>query len=673
VTSIRLKAAPAPVEAPPPRFAVSGPCLKEKAPACVALDYETEAIGRRPAYPPRPVGAALQFPGERRGKYYTGEEMERQVRRAYASGLPILCQHGKFDLDVAEVHHGLPLLPWGRCHDTEYLLFLDDPHAKSLSLKPSAERILGIRPEERDRLREWVVANVPEARRKPSEWGAYICRAPENIVGPYAVGDLTRTKRLFEHLYPSVCARGMRTAYDRERRIMPVFLDAERRGIRADLRGLERDVPVFRAARERVGAWLRKRLGRPGLNLDADAQVAEALDAAGVVTEWTWTRGGNGRPPQRSVAKRNMPLSIFKDQKVAAAYGYYARCGTLLGTFLEPWLELAGSNGGFLRPNWNQVRQAHGNDNLVGTRSGRPSCDGPNLLAIVKKWENAKGDGYSHPRFLPGLPELALVRKYLLPDEGGIILHRDVNQQELRVLAHFEGGSLAERYRERPYRDAEGSMRFDIHSAVQAGILELTGLHLNRDSMKAVDFGPIYGKGKAALAEEIGVSLAQASAISAARDKLMPGLAGLRREIEAWGRAGKPIITWGGRQYYAEPASYSKKYGRVMDYYYKLLNYIVQPSSADVTKEAVVRYHDHPKRESRFLLTVYDELNASSPSLKGLSARGKRDCVAREMAVLRECIETIPISVPMLSDGKIGPTWGDLEKYWTEEEAREIV
>jgi DNA polymerase I-like protein with 3'-5' exonuclease and polymerase domains len=683
MTAIKIRTpAPPPPEPVGGRFSVSGPSIKCGAPDVIVLDYETEGIQARPWYPPKPVGVALRFPGERRGRYYgwghptnnNCHETEAlgALARAWRSGLPILCQHGKFDLDVAETHHGLPALPWERTHDTEYQLFLHDPHAKSLSLKPSAERILGMPPEERDEVRDWILANVPEAKRKPSEAMAYICRAPGDLVGRYAVGDLTRTLGLHNKLYPEICLRGMRDAYDRERRLMPILLATERVGIRTDYRAMERDLPVFKAARERVGQWLRRKLG--DINLDSDRQVGDALAAKGYVTEWEWTRGSadGKRAPQRSTSKKSMTLDRFHDQRVAMAYGYYQRCGTLLSMFLENWLELAGPNGGWLKPNWNSVRSDR-NGGLVGTRSGRPSCDNPNFLAIVKKWENSKGDGYTHPKFIANLPELPLARKYLLPDEGGIFCHRDFSQQEIRLLGHFEGGELAERYRARPYRNAAGKMNFDVHTAVQNGIRELTGISVNRDSMKEINFGPIYGSGMKAMAEKLGISIEEVKKISAARDAVLPGISELKKNIEAWGRAGKPIVTWGGREYYAEPPSYNEKYGRVMDYFYKLLNYIIQPSAADMTKQAIIDYDSHPKREGRFLVTVYDEANISTPSLKGLSVKAKKDCVAREMAVLRSCMETQSCSVPMLSDGKIGPSWGELEDYWTPEEAKEIV
>ena len=77
----------------------------------------------------------------------------------------------------------------------------------------------------------------------------------------------------------------------------------------------------------------------------------------------------------------------------------------------------------------------------------------------------------------------------------------------------------------------------------------------------------------------------------------------------------------------------------------------------------MIRYDSHPRREGRFLVAVYDEINVSTPSLKGLTQRAVQDCIAREMAVLRECMESVEVDVPMLSDGKQGVNWGALQKY----------
>jgi len=639
----------------------------------IIYDYETKAIRRRPVYPPEPVGLAIEFPGQM-PRYHswghptnnnsTWSEAHNDLRRAYESGLPLVAHYGKFEEEVSQVHMLMKPLPWHRAHDTMYLLFLQDPHAESLELKPSAERILGMKPEERDRLKEWILEHIPEAHKKPSTWGEYICMAPGDLAGRYAIGDLRREKGLFNKLHREICDRGMRPAYDRERRLMPLLLEAERTGVRADLKGMERDLPLFEAARERVATYLRKRLKQPDLNFESKRDLGEALNKAGMVTDWTWTAGGKNTPPQRSVSKKTMTIDKFRDPKFGQEYGYWVRMGTVLKMFLRSWIETASLNGGYIKPNWNQVRQQSTDGDFSGTRTGRPSCDDPNLFNVSKNFTNNKNDGYYHPAHLAALPELPLMRTYLLPDKDGLWLHRDFNQQELRMLAHFEGGPLCERYNLEP--------RFDIHSTMEIGIEEITTIALGRDRTKIVDFSSIYGKGATGLSVDLHIDMTMTKLILAAKAALMPGvdhpINGLAARVKARGAAGEAIRTWGGREYFAEEPGFNKKFGYVMDYLYKLLNYLVQGSSADVTKEAMIRYDEHPRREGRFLVAVYDEINVSTPSMKGLTARAVKDFVAREMAVLRECMESVEVDVPMLTDGKLGKNWGALAAYDKPEE-----
>lgn len=620
-------------------------------PEITTIDYESEAIERRPAYPPKPVGVAIKYPGKR-SKYLswgaptenncTIDEAKRELRDIWRGKNSILCQHGKFDLDVGEVHMGLPPLPWERTEDTEYLLFLHDPHARSLALKESAERILGTKPEERDLLKEWILAHVPEAKRRPSKWGAHICKAPGKLVGRYACGDTERTWGLRKFLHPEIVKRGMLHAYQRELRLMPVLLENERRGIRADLERMEYDHVIYLLMREAADEWLRRALKSPNLNLDADKDVANALADAGVVTEWTYTEPTKTHPSGvRSISKKNMPLERFHNKKIASVYGYRVRLSTCISMFFRPWLEMARSNSDqLIYTNWNSVRQASGNG-LVGARTGRMSCN-PNFMNIPKDFED-KDDGYVHPSF-SSLAALPLMRKYLLPDKGETWGHRDINQQELRFTAHFEDGALCQRYNDEP--------RFDIHSTMQAFILEDLGIALTRNGVKILNFADLYGRGLGELAKGLNVDAATAKRVKAAKAALMPEVDELNKNVKMRGESGEAIVTWGGRQYYCEPPMFVKKHKRVMTFAYKLLNYLVQGSSADFTKEAIIAYHNHPKRQARFLVAVHDELNASMGNVK------------REMEVLREAIENIPgVDVPMLTDGKTGSCWGELTKY----------
>jgi len=241
---------------------------------------------------------------------------------------------------------------------------------------------------------------------------------------------------------------------------------------------------------------------------------------------------------------------------------------------------------------------------------------------------------------------LPLVRRYVLPDEGEVFLHRDFSGQEVRIFAHYESGELAEAYRDNPSLDPHGWLKEEIQRT--------TGQELERTRVKNVTFARLYGGGAGAVqAQAKCKSLAEAKEIIAFHDAALPGRRIVSDEILRLIRRGEPIRTWGGRLYYCEPPKIVK--GRRHTWEYKLINYLVQGSAADITKEALCRWYYTEGRntwEARFLLTVYDEINLSSP----------REYIYENMEMLKCVMEDIELDVPMRSDGKMGERWGELEK-----------
>lgn len=617
----------------------------------ITVDFETEAIGPRPQYPPKPVGVAIKYPGKP-GKYLhwghhdsTDDQTKAfyELRYIWNLGKPILMHNAKFDLDVAEVHFGLKPPPWDLVHDTLFTLYLHDPHAQSLGLKPSAERYLGQPPKERDAVREWLIAHrVVPANAADETFGASISKAPASVVGPYAIGDVERTLALHKLLHPKLDS-GMRKAYDRERRLLPIMLGNERQGLRVDVETLARDLRTYEAALTKVEDWLRTKLKNKNLNFDNDQEVGDALFRAKIVTDWVWTKGGKNRAPQRSVAKANLGPERFRDPIVAAGLGYRTRLHTVLANSMRPWLQSAQSTG-FIYTEWNQVRH-HQAGKSKGTRTGRISCS--RFMNVSKNFLN-KGDGYEHPAKL-GLPELPLVRHYVLPDKGHVWRHRDFHQQEFRILAHFEDGDLLKTYQRAPWTDYHENVRSIIRELGYADLAKV-----DRVIIKNFNFGILYGEGVALLAVNAKMTLEKAAQFRAAVKRATPGVKALDDELKRRGRCGEPIRTWGGRLYYCEPPSIAKKgarKGQEVTWEYKLLNYLVQGSAADATKEAIIRYHDI-RKEGRMLVTIHDEVNVSVPP-RAQVAEDKR---------LAKAMESVEFDVPLLTEAKQGPAWGRLEK-----------
>lgn len=623
-----------------------------------AIDFETEAIERRPAYPPKPVGVAIRAPGEKPEYLAWGHPLENNctkevaVRRLRQVGWragatdEVVFHHGKFDQDVGETHLGLPALAPRRAHDTLFLAFLADPHSPTLSLKPLAQRYLKMAPTERDAVRDWLMANVPEAKRKPKDWGAYIAKAPGQLVGRYAVGDVVRTEKLFAKLHRDIRERGMLAAYDRERDLLPILLRTEREGVRVYHAKLRRDVRRYGAALADVDERIRRRLRAPELDLDEKASLADALEAAGVMSSWKTTKTG-----KRSVAKDSL-LEGIDDARLLALLLYRGALATALRTFMMPWLAMADATGGLIHTNWNQVRQSHREGPAdAGARTGRlssnpnfqniPTTSSPNYDRLIRKLKEAK--------LLDALEPFPLIRSYLAPDVADhVFLNRDYSQQELRILGHYEDGVLAERYRADPW--------MDVHDIARDLINEMLGTAFIRRVVKDIAFGLIYGMGLDKLALKIEQDKATARRVRDAYLKIFPGLGALDTELKMRAAADEPIRTWGGREYHVEPAKYSEKFGRWQTFGYKLLNVLIQGSAADNTKQAILNYVSHPKRrEARFLLTVHDEFLASVP----------KGALVGEMCALREAMEGVAFDVPMLSEGEYGRDWSALKPFDT--------
>lgn len=591
------------------------------------LDFETGGIQPRPEYPPIPAGLAVRHPdaakeyiafGHPSGNTHSAEDAKRVLAR-YWDG-PMLFQNGAFDIAVATKAFDLP---WPKnplyVQDTMYLIYLYDPHARTFSLKPSAHRILGIAPDEADTLERWIKANIPGVN-KENPWGAHIAKAPAGIVAPYAIGDVDRTHALYEHLYPIIEREGMLSAYEREQKLMPILEAASARGIRVNVDLLARDLEVYEKALVRADDWLRKRLNAPGLDFGEKETFADALEKAGAVTAWVKTPTG-----KRSLAADNI-IAAISDKEVLKYTLYRNALSQCLSMFMRKWFRLA-QTVGRIHPSWNSVRGDRGREKQYGTKTGRLSSSEPNFQNIPNEY----------PQEIPeGFPTLPIMRKYLMPEEGHVWLKRDFSSQEMRVLAHFEDGSLMRAYQENP--------KLDPHAYAQQLIREKTGMVLERRDTKIIAFSLLYGAGVRHISEQLGVEYHVAAALKEAYLSTFPDVRDLNDDVKRRGRAGKPVRTWGGRLIFKEPST-------ERDLSYKMLNHLIQGSSADITKESIIVYHDL-RQAAQFLLTVHDENCSSAPA----------ELREQEMLYLKEAMDSLPLDTPLASDGFFGDNYADLRE-----------
>ena len=575
------------------------------------IDFETQAIDGPPALnPPEPVGVAVRLPelgsvylgwGHPEGNNCTKQDAYNLLEKVWDNQLT---HNGtRFDIPVGMKHFGFGYPK--HAEDTLYELFLNEPLAPTLSLKPSAARLLRIPPDEANTLEMWIRSHVPGIN-EDNPWGAHIAKAPCGIVAPYAIGDVNRTWWLHEFVKPQI--EDMSAALTREYQLAPLLNANELEGIYIDGPKLEADAKVYEAAYLKIQKELLTLLNcDPDINWNSGDQVAKAIQASGKCDMGRWPKTPTGK---YSTARENLAVAIT-DPYLFQLLAYRGPLHTCLTTFIRPWLKQF-RRWGKVHPQWNAVRNDRG-----GTRTGRLSSFDPNFQNIPNEFTE---------QVPPGYPPLPLMRTYVLPRPGEIFIKGDFHSQEVRVLGHFAEGVIKQIY------DADPSA--DVHQMCSEMILKHTGLTIPRKAVKIIAFTILYGGGIGKIADGLGIDYQTAARFRKAYMDTVQ-VEEFMEDVTYRGNSGGAVRSWGGRTLRAPE-------GRG----YALVNYLIQGSASDQTKEAVIR-------NGEFYIQVHDEICLSAPK------RHLKETIKR----LRWAMEEMEgWDIPMRAEVSIGKNWAHTEK-----------
>ena len=602
----------------------------------IFLDFESEAIGPRPhEYPPKPVGLALlDRTNQFKSGYYsfahdsnnntdfnTVRELLIQI---WSSNRHICFHNAMFDLSIIYEKFDLPFIAPRRLHDTLVLAFLYDPYARSLSLKELCKEWLGIQPEERDELFDWLTMNIEAVRKKPKTAGAYIARGPADLVGKYAEADVRLTAGLFD--FTLIVRDTMPTAYLREIELMPVLLENSKLGIRVDRDGMQLCLEKAKADIAMCEIWLSKYFIMDDINYNSGQQLVNAIMQKGVYDDTkSWPMSDKGTP----LSDKDTLKVMITDSELSSVLRHRDVLVKLTGTYIEPWLEQSRSTGR-IYTEWNTVRGEIG-----GTRTGRLSAK-PTLQTMP-----TRGPKTPLPVELQGLV-IPKVREFILPDEGHMMAAADFQAQELRLFAHFEDGKLAEQYRQDPMAD--------LHTFAANLMSEKAGRVVIRDYAKTMSFGILYGAGPKKISEMLGIPYDEAKQlIDLYKSEVAPGLDKVNNDLMTRYKIRAPFSTIGGRLVKGEPPKLIN--GKLMNFGFKSLNTLIQGSGADMAKQAMIDYAK-VAAGSRLLLSLHDELIISAET----------DVVQREADKLAYCmINAIKLDVPLIAEAKVGNNFSEVK------------
>ncbi len=471
-------------------------------------------------------------------------------------------------------------------------------------------------------------------------------RLPARYVGLYGEDDADRPLKVLRRQERMIDDRDLWNIYDLESRVLPVLVKMRRNGVRIDIDKL-REVEKWSLAQEAEALSLVK--DQTGYNIGignvwkADA-LAPALEKIGV------------RLHKTSTGKPSIDQDLLKsiDHPVAKAIGWARKTNKLRTTFAASVRRYMVN--GRIHCTYNQIARETEAGDQKGARYGRLSAEHPNLQQQPSRDEFA-----------------TFWRSVYVPDEGGQWACLDYSQQEPRWTTHFAAivdlpgaRKAAKAYWDDPDLDNHQFMA------------DLTGL--DRKFAKNIYLGLCYGEGGAKLCDDLNLPTRWALSLGRGRDWRVLHFETQQEALEArraagdgfaWRAAGEEgqrildtfdqrapfikklakrakdtvnergyIITVEGRRLH-----FTQQADGSYDWTHKSLNRLIQGSSADQTKKAMVELD----RAGHYLqLQVHDEIDTTIYDPK----------VVKEMAdIMENCIKA---EVPFRVDVEIGPNWGEL-------------
>lgn len=480
---------------------------------------------------------------------------------------------------------------------------------------------------------------------------AEMWKLPSHHVGPYAEADAIRLLPLIQKQENRIQAiddedpRGARLwdLYNLESRLMPVLIKMRRRGVRIDFEHLDR---VEAKTYQEEEASLAEVTRLTGVKITRDdinrpTVVGRAMEAA------------LGKPlPTTKTGKPSIKKDVLESLGSHPAVEHFLRArrfNKLRTTFVESIRRHA--IGDRIHCTFNQLRNTDdGTGSARGTITGRLSSGDPNL-----QQQPARD------------PEIgAFWRAIYLPDEGGEWACLDYSQQEPRWLVHFAEISncigahdAAERYRNDPTTDNHDMMTKIIHGDDAWDSWDKATRKFHRGNAKTIYLGLCYAMGGAKLCKALGlptkwittrsgkdieVAGEEGQALLDLFDTKVPFIKELARRAENRAKIKGMVKTVLGRRC---RFPIKKDGSGAFDWVHKALNKLIQGSSADQTKKAMVEADD---AGIRLQLQVHDELDLT------IWNREEAEHLAE---IMRTCV---PCNVPAKVDIETGPNWGDISE-----------
>lgn len=419
-------------------------------------------------------------------------------------------------------------------------------------------------------------------------------RAPSAIVAPYAIRDAEIALQLWEWQKGEIERQGIHEIVDFERRLMPVLIQAEMRGIRVDLDRANDAMRVLAESIEEEQKQLESLIGRV-INVNSGPQVRELFDPKKVDGVWVADNGTaleatDADAPSLNAESLRAMGDDLRAMSILKIRSLIKTCDTFLGGHV-----VESAVDGRVYPTINQNK-----GETAGTGTGRLSYTTPAMQQIPSRNKAVA----------------SVVKPVFLPDEGQVWVDGDMQSFEVRVFAHLVND---------PYINSlyAADPMSDFHQMVA----DMTGLPRNatysgQPNAKQLNLSMIFNSGNGATAEKMGMGWEWES-FEAGNEKVTYKKAGeeAMAVIDDYHRKlpGVKKLAEGASKVAKDRGYVRTKYGRRMRFpdkrfAYKASGLLIQSTAADINKMNWVII-DQVAREfgGSIILNTHDSYSLSLP------------------------------------------------------------
>ena len=488
----------------------------------------------------------------------------------------------------------------GATFDTMIASFLADPDRPSHGMDPLARDLLGYQTIP-------ITDLIGKGRNQ-----IRMDQVPTSRVCQYAAEDADVAWQLRAKLQPVLQKNGLMKLFEEvEMPLVEVLAAMECRGVKIDTGVLGEMGKQLDRRIEDLRVEIQQHAGH-AFNIDSTRQLAEVLFDEQHLPVVRKTK--TGRSTDAAVL---VELAAGGDNAIPKLVLEYRELGKLKGTYVDTLPTMISKRTGRVHTSFNQI----------GAVTGRLSSSDPNLQNIPMRTELGRQ-----------------IRRAFVPGQlDGVLMAGDYSQIELRILAHFtqDPGLLA------AFREDR-----DIHAFVASQIFDVpleAVTSQQRGRAKTVNFGIIYGQGAHGLAQQTGMSNADAKDFIAKYFQRYPGIRRFIDECIRFAEQNGYVQTLMGRRRPILEIR-SRNPGIRAQAERLAINSVIQGTAADMMKKAMVAVHRRTESQpdTWMLIQVHDELVFELPAAK---VEALADMVHRQMA------EALPLDVPIKVDLSWGANW----------------